>query len=280
MSNPQIAKTVSDLSILDEPITTSLAELCPNMEEDKRRKLSNASGWEWHESRDFNQEDIFERKFREIVGYYYAEGTGREGLGVAILKLFAKYRPVVEAFVKEFTYSTEKVNGDFMGDMAKGASETQLRPIVRDCFGDEAGACYASYWQTPAAADAEIHIIPDEASHAAGNTEVLAHDEHRAWLILGYAELKATLPVLDAVQEWVNDSIQFRKPLYLYPQHAMTNLLLMQNGTPLYVETDEEYDLDGYALSTNTTGLWPIGFECIIDPSIGLNLGWPTAAEH
>jgi len=272
---------VSSFGIIDEDYgaAPNLAQLCPNMEEDKRSKLSKASTWPWHTARDMNEEYIFERKFREIAGYYYAEGVARDPLGAAILKAFAKYKPVVAAFVKEFTYSTEKVNGEFMGDMARGGSETQLRPIVRDSFGDEAGTCYASYSQVPVA-NTELQIIPDVAHSGVPDTYVTAHEKHRAWLILGYAELVATLPNLDAVQEWVNDSIGFRKPIYLYPQHAMTNLLFVQNGTPLYVETGEHYDLDGYPYTTNTVGLWPIGFECIIDPSIGLNLGWPTAAEH
>lgn len=272
---------VRDNSIINEDYgaKANLAELCPNMEEDKRSKLSKASAWPWHTARDFDEGHLFERKYREIAGYYYAQGVARDSLGASILKLFAKYRPVIEAFVKEFTYSTEKVNGEFMGDMARGGSETTIRPIVRDSFGDEAGNCYASYQQVPAA-NVEQHIIPDAASHVASGGSVHAHDKHRAWLILGYAELIATVPVMDAVQEWVNDSIAFRKPIYLYPQHALTNLLLVQSGTPLYVETDEQYDLDGWPWTTNTTGMWPIGVEAIVDPSIGLNLGWPTAAEH
>jgi len=277
--NGNTMSSVSELVKIDEPVIKNLAKLCPTMPESKRSKLANASTWPWHSTRDFNQGDIFERKYREIAGYYYAQATGREALGVSILKLFAKYKPVVEAFVKEFTYSTEKVNGEFMGDLARGARETTIRPIVRDSFGDEAGTCYASYFQVPAAANAELHIIPDVASQAI-TTTVTAHENHRAWLILGYAELFATLPVIDGIQEWVNDSIGFRKPIYCYPQHAITNLLLVQSGTPLYVETGDQFDLDGFAISTNTTGIWPIGVEVIIDPSIGLNVGWPTAAEH
>ena len=272
---------------IDELAVTNLAKLCPTMPEDKRRKLANASTWLWHETRDFNQGDIFERKFREISGYYYAEGAGRDSLVVAIAKLFAKYKPVIEAFVKEFTYSTEKVNGEFMGDLARGASETTLRPLVLDSFGNVANvqAC-ANYWQLPAAVapfgalPGENHIIPDNVSHVAGRPTVTAINNRRAWLILGYAELVAGVQVYDSVQEWVNDSIAFRKPLYSWPQQSISNILLMQSGTPLYVETGEQMDLDGWATAAVNSGIWPIGVECIIDPEIGLVLGWPTIAEH
>ncbi|MBA7681875.1 hypothetical protein ES703_90217 [subsurface metagenome] len=49
----------------------------------------------------------------------------------------------------------------------------------------------------------------------------------------------------------------------------------MQNSTPLYVETGEEYDLDGWATAAVVSGLWPLGIECIIEPELGAVLGWP-----
>ena len=258
----------------------SLAELCPNMPEIQRSKLATSSTWDWHPVGDINQGDIFDRKYREVAGYYYAEATGRDPLAVSILKLFEKYRPVVEAVAKEFTYSTEKVNGEFMGDLARGASETTIRPLVLDSFGSAANVLSAVYSQNLPGAPAELHIIPDRVSHAAGRTVVVTHDKRRTWIILGYAELVATVSIIDAVQEHVNDRVGFRKPIYVYPQHAMTNLLLVQKGTPLWVETNHEFDLDGYAINNTMTGMWPIGVEVIVDVEIGLNLGWPTAAEH
>jgi len=271
---------VRDMAPINEEAITNLAKLCPTMPEDKRRKLSNASTWPWHETRDFNQGDIFERKFREITGYYLEAGVARDSLGVSILKLFQKYKPAIEAFTKEFTYSTEKVNGEFMGDLARGGSEATIRPLVLDSFGNAAHvqAC-ANYWQLPVAG-AENNIIPDNISNTAGRTTVIAHENLRAWFIVGYAELVAGVAVYDSVQEWVNDSIAFRKPLYNWPQMSMTNLLLMQSGTPLYVETGEQYDLDGWATAAVNSGIWPIGVECIVDPEIGTIIGWPTAAEH
>lgn len=280
-----MALRVRDQSPINELSTTVLTKLVPTMPEDKRGKLANASTWDWHESRDFNQGDVFERKFREIAGWYYAEGAGRDPLVVAIAKLFAKYKPIIEAFVKEFTYSTEKVNGQFMGDLARGASEVTLRPLVLDSFGTLAHvlAC-ANYWQLPAAG-AENHIIPDNvrtaAEVAAGRVPAaFAHTNRRAWLILGYAELVAGVQVYDSVQEWINDSVGFRKPLYNWPQLSISNILLMQSGCPLYVETGEQFDLDGWATAAVNSGIWPIGVEAIVDPEIGLNLTWPTAAEH
>ena len=257
----------------------SLAELCPNMPEGKRAKLADASAWPWHRSGDVNQKDIFERKYKEIAGYYYAQALGRDSLGKSILQLFEKYKPVVEAVVKEFTYSTEKVNGEFLGDLARGNKETTIRPLVLDSFGDEDHNLVASYTQTPAAVG-EQHIIPNNAAHAAGRTVAVAHERERTWIILGYAELHATIPVIDAIQEHVNDSVGFRKPIYLYPQMAITNLLLVEKASPLWVETGHELDIDGYAFRVNTFGLWPIGVEVITDAAIGLNLGWPTSAEH
>ncbi len=273
---------VRDMAPINEPTTINLAKLLPNMSEDKRKKLSNASNWDWHDARDFNEGDVFERKFREICGYYYAQGVARDSLGASILKLFQKYKPAMEAFVKEFTYSTEKVNGEFMGDIARGASETTIRPLVLDSFSDvayTAPSC-ANYWQLPGAVPAypvpgEQHIIPDNIQTAAGRAEAVAHENRRAFFIVGYAELVAGVAVYDSVQEDVNDSIGLRNPLYHWPQMSMTNLLLMQNGTPLYVETGEEYDLDGWATAEVVSGLWPIGIECIIEPELGAVLGWP-----
>jgi len=171
------------------------------------------------------------------------------------------------------------VNGEVMGDLARGASETTLRPLVLDSFPETAtgvpGA--ANYWQLPGAF-AENHIIPDNVFPAL--TTVIATVNRRAWLILGYAELVAGVQVYDSVQEWVNDSIAFRKPLYCWPQHSISNILLMQSNTPLYVETGEQFDLDGFATAAVNSSMWPIGVECIVDPEIGVCLGWPTAAEH
>ena len=258
----------------------SLAELCPNMPEAKRSKLANASKWPWHVAGDVNQGDVFERKFKQLAGYYLAQAAGRDTLVKTIFQLFQTYKPVIVAAVKEFTYSTEKVNGEFMGDEARGAMETTMRPLVLDSFGSLAHVLsVTNYWQIPVAL-AENHIIPDNVNNAAGRTEVFTHDRRRAWLILGWAELIATIPVYDSVQEWINDSMGFRKPYYLYPHVAMTNLLLMEKGTPTWVETNHSWDADGFALSATQSGMWPIGVEVIVDPEIGLNLGWPTAAEH
>jgi len=245
----------------------------------KRSKLATASAWPWHTTGDVNQGDIFERKYKEIAGYYYAQALGRDALGKSILQLFEKYKPLVAAVVKEFTYSTEKVNGEFLGDLARGSKETTIRPLVLDSFGDANHNLVAAYTQTPAAVG-EQHIIPTNAAHALGRTVAVTHENERTWVILGYAELHATIPVIDAIQEHINDSVGFRKPIYLYPQMAITNLLLVEKASPLWVETDHEFDLDGYAYRVNTFGLWPIGVEVITDAAIGLNLGWPTTAEH
>lgn len=252
------------------------------MPEGKRAKLANASAWPWHTTGDVSQGDIFDRKFREIAAYYYAEALAREPLGRSIMQLFSKYRPVVEAVAREFTYSTEKVNGEFLGDLARGSKETTIRPLVLDSFGGGVAphnTLSAVYQQTPTAVG-ELHIIPDAVSHTAGRTVVYTRDKRRTWIILGYAELVATIPVVEAIQEHINDSVGFRKPIYIYPQHAISNLLLTEKGSPLWVETGSEFDLDGYAWIVNATGMWPIGVECIVDAEIGLNLGWPTTAEH
>lgn len=237
--------------------TLSLGELTPNMPEQKRSKLATASGWDWKTAGDINEADIFEREYNAITGYYYAENTP---MGRSILALFQHYKPVVAAWVKEFSYNEDKVGGSFAGIHAQGAQETLIRPLVPESF------AHAQYTQQGAAAPETINLIPDD-TQADGSTETATEDV-KTWIIFGYAELIAGVPIATIVQEHINDQEGLRNPLYCYPQTAMTDLLLYERGSALWIETKEQLDIDYFVRNDTVTGFWPIGLECITESGI------------
>lgn len=239
-------------------VQVNLAELAPNMPEKKRKKLASAGNIAWETHGDINQADLFDKKWKECVGYYYAENTP---LAKAIMQLFRDNRGLVEAWVKEFSYSEDKVGGIFKGDLATGSQETTIRPIQPETFAN------AEYTQdSGVAAGDTINLIPDDGV-ADGSVETATEDEE-TWLILGYAEFIAGVPIATIIQEFTNDGEGLRNPLYIYPQQAMTNLLLAERSSPLWIETGHTLDIDYYLRNDTVTGMWPIGLECIVESAI------------
>lgn len=237
--------------------TQSLAELCPNMPEKKRENLAEASTWPWKGHGDINEGDLFERKFYECCGVYYAYNTPQ---GIALLNMFERMRPVIEAWVKEFTYNEDKVGGSFKGDLAKGGRETTIRPLGTWSFSN------AAWSQTLSGAPGMLNLIPDD-TQADASTETATEDE-QTWLILGYAELIAGVPIVERVQEYTNDSEGLRNPLYVYLQQALSDLLIIERGSPLYIEDGDNLDLDVYVRNDTYTGFFPIGLECLVETQI------------
>lgn len=235
----------------------SLAELCPNMPEKKREKLAKSSELEWKTHGDVNEGDLFDRKFKECIGYYYSRNMPR---GKAILQLFEFYRPVIEAWVKEFTYNEDKVGGAFKGDLATGSSETTIRPLGIYGFTN------ASWTQRLATAPGAMNLIPDE-TQVDGSYETATEDEV-SWLILGYAEMIAGVPIVTRIQEYTNDGVGLRNPLYVYPQQALTDLLIVERGSAFWIETGDRLDIDVYVRNDTLTGFWPIGLECLVETQI------------
>ena len=244
----------------------SIAQLAPNMPEAKRAKLAEASRWPWHTHGDVNEGHLFQRKYAEITNYYFAQAL--PNAGKAVLELFRMYQPLAEAIVKEFTYSTEKVNGSFVGDEARGAMETTIRPLCRDSFvGNVTGTLCLDWRQSePTAAwpnGALIHIIPSRRAWALGDRYATAVDKEQTWLILGYAEFLQDFPVVTALHDWINDSLGWRLPHWFFPNHAISNLMVHAFGSPRWVETNHRYRCDAWVRENKNVCLWPIGIEVL-----------------
>ena len=227
------------------------------MPEKKREKLAKSSEWEWKTHGDVNEGDLFDRKLKECVGAYFSRNLP---LGKAILQLFDHHRPVIEAWVKEFTYNEDKVGGSFKGDLATGSMETTLRPLGVYSFAN------ALWTQRLAAAPGTLNLIPDDTQ--ADETRETATEDQKTWLILGYCEFIAGVPIVTVVQEYINDSEGLRNPLYPYLVQAMSDLLIMERGSALWVETKEQLDIDVRVRNDTITGFWPIGLECLIETAI------------
>lgn len=268
------------------PVPVAISELAPNMPEGKRAKLAQASAWPWHATGDVNEGSIFERKYREITNYYIAQAS-TDQMARAILWAFRMYRPMAEAILKEFTYSTEKVNGSFLGDVAAGNMQTTMRPLVRDTFvGNVTGLSCIDWRQSEPLAlwpnGSAIHIIPSRRAWALGDRFATAVRNHQTWLILGYAEFLQDFPIAVALHDWQNDSQGWRLQNYFYPNHAMSNLMFMQHGSPRWVETAGQYRSDAWVRENKNLCLWPIGVEIIIASDVGDNtlsnaaVGWPA----
>lgn len=258
---------------------TGIASLAPAMPEQKRSKLSKASSWVWQETGDVSEGDIFERKYREITNFYLAQAA-TDQMARAVLWLFRMYRPLAEAVCKEFTYSTEKVNGTFVGDAARGAQQTTMRPLVRDTFYDPTLPGLVIDWvqSQPAAAwpaGAALHVIPSRRTWALGSTYAEAVEDEQTYLILGYAEFLQNFPVAIAIHDWINDSLGWRNQNYFYPNHAMSNLMLMQFGSPRWVQTNERYRCDSWVRENKNVSVWPIGVEILIADRVGEYEAWP-----
>lgn len=270
------------------PRVTSIAQLAPNMPEAKRAKLAQSSRWPWHTAGDVNEGHIFDRKFKEITNYYYCEALPNNAK--AILWAFQLYRPLIEAVAKEFTYSTEKVNGSFIGDEAAGAMETTMRPLIRDSFpGDVTPALTVLDWRQaePLAlwpGGSAIHIIPSRRMWNAPNNNrwAVALDNHRTWVILGYAEFLQDFPVVTALHDRINDAQGWRLQQYFYPNHSLTNLMFHQHGSSRWVETGTQYRCDAWVRDNKAVCLWPIGVEILTADIVGnldlsnLAVGWPA----
>jgi len=254
-------------------VPINIADLAPNMPEGKRAKLAQSSAWPWHAHGDVNEGSIFERKYREITNFYIAQAA-TDQMARAILWAFRMYRPLAEAIVKEFTYSTEKVNGSFVGDEAAGAMETTIRPLVRDTFlGNITGLACLDWRQSEPLAlwpnGAFLHVIPSRRAWALLDRFATATRNQQTWLILGYAEFLQDFPVAVALHDWQNDAQGWRLQNYFYPNHAMSNLMFMQHGSPRWVETSTAYRCDAWVRENKNVCIWPIGIEVLIAPRVG-----------
>lgn len=248
-------------------VPVTIAQLAPNMPEGKRAKLAQASAWEWHAHGDVNEGSILDRKYREITDYYIAQAA-TDQMARAILWAFRMYQPLAEAIVKEFTYSTEKVNGSFVGDEAAGNMETTIRPLCRDTFvGNITGGLCLDYRQSqPLAlwpAGALIHVIPSRRAWALGDRFATALRNHQTWLILGFAELLQDTPVVTALHDWINDHQGWRLPHWFFANHALSNMMFHAFGSPRWVETDTSYRCDAWVRENKNVCLWPIGIEVL-----------------
>ena len=162
--------------------------------------------------------------------------------------------------VKEFTYNEDKVGGAFKGDLATGGSETTIRPIGVYSFEN------ASWVQSLAAPPGALNLIPDD-TQPDGTYETAVEDE-KTWIIIGYAEMIANVPIVTQVQEYTNDGEGLRNPLYVYPHQALANLRIVERGSALWIETGDRLDIDVYVRVDTDTGFWPLGLECLVETQI------------
>lgn len=222
--------------------------------ERKARWLRNAPGFVQNESA------LFDQMYDEFVTQYYAEATDTNMQGRQILRLFAKYKPMVRSFVENVLHNTEKIEQALDADLSwepEGSGQAIVRPILVESYSD------AAYANTPGGTGA-VDLIPN----VAGTETMGTGTDGQAQIIIGYHERYADGQTgYDQLQEDVNDSLGTRRPLYTQAatEHADAISVIERGRGPLPVFPGENLEIDLNVTQDGiTTGLWPLGVEVVV----------------
>lgn len=213
----------------------------------------------------FNQQNIFDVQYYEAARQYYEDAVDTQQQGRTILKLFLRWKPVVERFARMVL--RDDVDNPLDATLAwdpEGAGEAMVRPLRTDSFEDSGGTVQAQYAQTPTATG-QFNIIPDDTQ--ADGTTITATGNEAAWIIFGWIERLASNEMpYDYLQADINDNKGIRREEFLLWQMEGPDTLKVSERIrgPLIVEPGFDLDVDVNVKTTNiTTGLWPVGIEVI-----------------
>jgi hypothetical protein len=201
--------------------------------------------------------------YDEAMLGYFNEVLDRAAQGRQVLRLFAKWKPIVEAFTQLVLHDTDALNDALDAELhwePEGRGEAIIRPFIEDSFNN------VSYTQT-LGDTGQSGLVPDDGE--SNGTSYTFTASQQAGIIIGYIDYNAgELIPYDYIQENVDDSMGVRRPIIVRNQTSPEGSLKVidRHRAPLPVLPGESLDVDFNQHTANVkTGLWPVGVEVIIE---------------
>jgi hypothetical protein len=241
----------------DNQITLEAASDFSEVSADIFDKMKDAPGWKTSGS--FNEDNIFDQMYDEVVTSYYAEATDVKAAGRQVLDLFNRWKPLAGQFARHALRGDvdDPLDANLNWD-AEGAGQAIVRPLNMDSFTN------AKYSQVPES-EGQYNIVPDQTQ---GNgATATATENQQAFMVFGYADFYAGNKVsYDYIQEDINDDIGARRPFHVRNQMEGEDTLSVASRErgPLFVEPGFDLDIDVRVKEPGIeTGLFPLGIEVV-----------------
>lgn len=247
----------ADGATLQDAVTVSDVAQFPEVPSQQAQYLQNAPSWN---SQDYNEAQVFNSLYDEAYTSYYEDATDVGARGRQILRLFLKWKPIVQAFVQS-ALRGDGVEDALQANLAfepEGSTEATIRPLSERTFAN------GPYTFTPTSTG-EFEYIPNTTDGA----RETATDNEQAFMIFGYVDYTAegTVPY-DYVQASIDDSLGVRRPFDLRRQMSAADTLGVadrQRG-PLFVYPGRNLDLDLNIVEPGIrSGLYPVGIEVLVE---------------
>lgn len=218
------------------------------------------AGW----NAEFNERNVFEAMYNEAALSYYESAAGTQAQGRQVLRLFSKWKPMVQLFtLLTLRGDTPDSLGATLNFEPEGSTQAYLRPLRRDSFYDtDDEEVKADYEHVPTE-EGSYNLIPNDGGR------IEADENEQAYMIFGYIEYSQsrTTPY-DYIQEDINDSLGVRREIntrHAFSSHGNLRVLDRDRG-PLIVEPGHALDIDVNVTQPGVnTQLFPVGVEVIIE---------------
>lgn len=242
----------------NETVPLQSEEYYPEVDTNVWSNVQQAPGWNTNE---FNEDTVFNQMYDEVIRAYYPDALDVQAEGRQILKLFRRWKSVVERFTQHVLHNSENLDDPIQANLdfdAEGGGEAIIRPIQERTGSD------ISYFQTTDA-EGQFNIFPDE--NAGDGVPFVPTANEQALAIIGYVEYAdPTVAPYDNIQAKINDSVGARRPFYIRNAIDFHNTLKVaeRHRGPLLVEPGDEIDIDVNVTETDVkTGLFPVGVEVV-----------------
>lgn len=219
-------------------------------------RLKNAPAWETYDG--LKEQNVFDQMYGEAALAYYANATDVPARGRQVLRVFLKWQPSLDAFVRSVLHNSGIPN-DLNANLTwnpSGSSEAIVRPLLDWSFSN------AQYEFTPSSTG-DYQYIPNTTSSA---TET-ATDDEQAYAVIGYVDYATGEMVpYDYIQEEVDDTIGVRRPFPLKNQMEGIDTLKVadRDRGPLYVYPGNTLNLDLNVVKAGIKSrLYPLGIEVV-----------------
>ncbi len=244
-----------------------LEALCPDTDITLLGKMANsaaANGWKT-DLEGLNEYDLF------LAQYAQLKQVASRRLGVSALELFDRYQKIVEAaLLLVMTDGTD--TGNFYGQRAKvGSVQWAIRPIVPQSVGlcESSGGASActfddQYLIYKYGTQGEKGVVQrKDGGLSSGAREDLYElvEEKQMLIIFGYT-CNLNPRLITHVQEYVNDGVGTRVPIYIYDQMNMTDIGLATRPGALVVSEGKRIGIAANTIADNMyTDIMPFGVD-------------------
>jgi len=247
-----------------------LEALCPDTDITLLGKIANsavAHGWKT-DLEGLNEYDLF------LAQYAQLRQIASRRLGVAALELFDRYQKLVEAAILLVTTDGTET-GNFYGQRAKiGSIQWAIRPITPQSVGlcwagdggkaDEACTYDDQYLIYKYGSQGEKGVVQRKDGGLGTGTRRDLYQvvsEKQMLVIFGYT-CNLNPRLITHVQEYVNDGVGTRVPVYIYDQMNMTDIGLATRTGALVVNEGKQLGITANTIADNLyTDIMPFGVD-------------------